>query len=110
MSYKNAPSFPSFPAGQHLMGRLLMGAAFVLLVIFAWTSFYTVPTDSQGVLLRFGKYQTTAESGLHFMMPLGIDSVKVLPTRRQLKLEFGFSTPGSTNADQARNDIEEQKS
>ena len=33
-------------------------------------------------------------------LPLGIDEVSVLPTRRQLKLEFGFYTSGYTNPDQ----------
>ena len=33
-----------------------------------------------------------------------------MPTRRQLKLEFGFATPGFTNPDQAPNDQDEEKS
>ncbi len=35
----------------------------------------------------------TVEPGLHFRLPYGIDAVTVLPTRRQLKLEFGFTSP-----------------
>jgi membrane protease subunit HflK len=62
------------------------------------------------VVLRFGKFFKTVEPGLHFKLPFGIDTVTVLPTRRQLKLEFGFSTAGYTNPLQVGQDPEEEKS
>src|SRR2546421_10758810 len=68
--------------------------AFVLLIVLVWTSYYTVQAESEGVVLRFGRFLKTVEPGLHFKFPLGIDQVTVLPTRRQLKLEFGFVTAG----------------
>lgn len=83
----------------------------LLLVVFlVWTSFYTVAAESEGVVLRFGKYLTTVEPGLHFKLPLGIDEVTVLPTRRQLKLEFGFYTRGYTDRTQVGDDQAEEKS
>lgn len=36
-------------------------------------------------------------SGLHYKLPLGIDTAKIVPIKRQLKQEFGFSTPNSTD-------------
>jgi membrane protease subunit HflK len=82
-----------------------------LLVIYGiWTSYYTVGAEAEGVVLRFGKFTKTVEPGLHFKLPFGIDEVAVVPTRRQLKLEFGFSTPGYTNPEQVSRDEEEQKS
>ena len=60
----------------------------VAVLIILWTSYYTVAAESEGVVLRFGKFLKTVEPGLHFKLPLGIDEVTVLPTRRQLKLEF----------------------
>ena len=72
----------------------------IALLIVLWTSYYTVPAESEGVVLRFGQYLKTVEPGLHFKIPLGVDEVSVLPTRRQLKLEFGFYTSGYTNPDQ----------
>jgi len=67
---------------------LTFGAIFVVVVllILVWTSYYTVAAESEGVVLRFGKFFKTVEPGLHFKLPLGIDEVSVLPTRRQLKL------------------------
>lgn len=87
------------------------GLGLVLFVLtFAWTSFYTVPAESEGVIQRFGKYLDTEQPGLHFKWPFGIDQVSVLPTRRQLKMEFGFYTPGATNGDQWGSDPEKAKS
>lgn len=88
------------------IGLLLIAVPVLALL---WTSFYTVAAESEGVVLRFGKYLTTVEPGLHFKLPLGIDRVEVLPTRRQLKLEFGFVTRGYTDPVQAsRHQIEEK--
>lgn len=90
----------------------LIGAGIVVvaLVIIAWTSFYTVAAESEGVVLRFGKFLKTVNPGLHFKLPLGIDEVSVLPTRRQLKLEFGFFSSGYTNVDQAGREQVDEKS
>jgi modulator of FtsH protease HflK len=96
--------------------RSAIGIVFFLLIIFvvavfALTSYYTVAADSEGVVLRFGKYMKTVEPGLHFKLPFGIDVVTILPTRRQLKLEFGFTTPGYlTNPIQPSQDPMEEKS
>ena len=69
--------------------RLITGVVIViLLVILIWTACYTVQAESEGVVLRFGKFLKTVEPGLHFKLPFGIDEVIVVPTRRQLKLEF----------------------
>ena len=88
------------------IGLFIALAFFVVLV---WTSYYTVAAESEGVVLRFGKFLKTVEPGLHFRLPFGIDEVTVVQTRRQLKLEFGFYTTGYTNPDQApRNPVEEK--
>jgi membrane protease subunit HflK len=95
----------------HIPVRLIAGViAIILLIALAWTSCYTVQAESEGVVLRFGKFLKTVEPGLQFKLPFGIDQVTVLPTRRQLKLEFGFVTPGYTNSDQPGKDAEEERS
>ena len=85
-------------------------AVAVALLVLLWSSYYTVEAESEGVVLRFGKFLKTVEPGLHFKLPLGIDKVSVLPTRRQLKLEFGFFTPNYTNPDQVGAAQTEEKS
>src|SRR6201984_768562 len=91
-------------------GRIGAIAIVILLIGVLLTSYYTVGAESEAVVLRFGKFLKTVEPGLHFKLPFGIDEVTVLPTRRQLKLEFGFTTPGYTNPDQPPKDSEEERS
>ncbi len=84
--------------GVHRYGALIaLGFWALLLLIVGWTSFYTLPAESVGVVLRFGKFLRTDEPGLHLKFPLGVDTVTPVPIRRQLKMEFGFSTPGASN-------------
>jgi modulator of FtsH protease HflK len=83
----------------------------ILVLFVAWlvlSSFYTVPTDSVGVVQRFGAYQDTAKPGLHWKLPLGVDTVEMLPVERQLKLEFGFGTVGATNVYQVSDRHEQE--
>ena len=81
----------------------------ILALILVWTSYYTVPAESEAVVLRFGKFLKIVEPGLHFKIPLGIDEYTEVQTRRQLKLEFGFYTAGYTNPDQpSRQQLEEK--
>ena len=110
MAYKVPPKIPTFTAGPHFARQIVIAAIGIACVMFAWTSFYTVPAESQGVVLRFGKLLKTVEPGLHFKVPLGIDTKTILPTRRQLKVEFGFGTAGYSNPDQVDGDFENQKS
>ena len=63
----------------------------------AWSAYYTVPSDSVAVVQRFGKYLKNVPPGLHFKLPLGIDKATIIPVKRQLKQEFGFTTPGATD-------------
>ncbi len=73
-------------------------AFFALLILIAvFSSFYTVPADSQAVILRFGKPVKTAGPGLHGKLPFGIDRAITVEVTRQLQQEFGFGTPGGTN-------------
>ena len=76
------------------------GIVLVLLVLaafLAWTAYYTVPSDSVAVVQRFGKYLKEVPPGLHFKLPLGIDVATIVPVKRQLKQEFGFTTPGAND-------------
>jgi len=76
----------------------------LLIGIGAWTAYYTVPSDSVAVVQRFGKYLHEVPPGLHFKLPLGIDTATIVPVKRQLKQEFGFNTPGATDPYQVPRD------
>ncbi|MCK5521289.1 MAG: FtsH protease activity modulator HflK [Candidatus Marinimicrobia bacterium] len=67
----------------------------VLIVIIAGlllTSWFTIGPEEVGVILRFGKYNRTVNSGLHFKVPFGVEDMYKVPVERQLKQEFGFRT------------------
>ena len=70
----------------------------------AWTASYTVPSDSVAIVQRFGKYLKEVQPGLHFKLPLGADTATIVPVKRQLKQEFGFTTPGATDPYQSPRD------
>ena len=64
----------------------------IFVLIFLFSSFYTISPEEVGVILRFGKYSHTADPGLNFKIPLGVDNLYKVPVQRQLKDEFGFRT------------------
>jgi membrane protease subunit HflK len=76
-------------------------AAAVAVGVLAWTAIYEIPSDSVAVVQRFGKYLEVVAPGLHLKLPLGIDVATIVPVKRQLKQEFGFETPGATDAFQS---------
>jgi len=96
---------PNLPGG---MLRILSIAALIAIVLFIYTAYYTVPSDSVGLVTRFGKYLKEEPAGLHFKVPWGADEVIIVPVERQLKQEFGFATRGATNASQTRPDPQAQ--
>ena len=84
-------------------------AVLALVVVVAWTTYYTVPSDSVAVVQRFGKYLKNVPPGLHFKFPLGIDKTTIVPVKRQLKQEFGFTTPGAKDPYQSPRPGEEKR-
>ena len=90
------------PGGR--AGGAVALATLVLVGLGLWTAYYTVPSDSVAVVQRFGKYLKDVPPGLHFKLPLGIDTATIVPVKRQLKQEFGFTTPGATDPFQSPRD------
>lgn len=93
------PALPVLPgANLQFNPRLIIaGAVGLFLLIGIFTCFYQVSAESVGVVQRFGRFSQTAQPGLRFKIPFGVDSVTIVPVQRQLKLEFGYSTTSATN-------------
>ncbi len=92
------PIFTRWP--ESLPFSPLAIVAVIVVLVGATMSFYTIPAESEGIVLRCGEYIEKVPSGLHFKIPFGVDEVTTVPTQRQQKLEFGFNTAGFTNPDQ----------
>ncbi len=75
--------------GKNLIRAVVIG---ILAIVFLYGSIFQVSPEEIGVILRFGKFIRTTEPGLHFKLPLGIETLTRVPVQRQLKLEFGFRT------------------
>ncbi len=63
-----------------------------LAAILLFTMWFQVEANSEGVILRLGKYERTVGPGLHLKFPFGVETVSIVPSQRQLKEEFGFRT------------------
>lgn len=79
--------------------KLGLMALVVVLLLGSRTAWYTVQPEETAAILRFGKVVGTAGPGLHFKFPFGIDTIRLVPTARVLKEEFGFrSSPDGRKA------------
>ncbi len=89
------------PGGPLLLALLIIAA------MTASSMFYTVAVDEVGVVQRFGKYVRTAEPGLSFKLPAGIEKVTKVKVRQVKKEEFGFTSvrSGVTNLSANDNDV-----
>ena len=75
-----------FPGGAWIIVLAL------IVIYLAYSCFYTVGVDEVGVVQRFGKYIRTAQPGLNFKLPRGIERVRKVKVRFVFKEEFGFRT------------------
>jgi membrane protease subunit HflK len=85
-------------------GRSSLIIAALVLVVVAWSAWFTVQPEETGIVQRFGKVLRTAGPGLHFKLPFGIETARMVPTARVLKEEFGFRTVASVPGEKTRYD------
>ena len=71
-------------------GGVLVGGLLVALVIWALTGFFRVSEGQQGVVLRFGAFQSIAEPGLHWRIPSPIERVQVVDRGQLRAVEIGY--------------------
>lgn len=94
-----------FPIGDYWRRyhrHIVIGAVVILAIVVISSIFYSVDTDSEGVVLRFGKYLKTTEPGLHAKLFWPIEEVHVIPVQRIQILEFGFATAAAGRVTQYR--------
>ncbi|OXU15237.1 FtsH protease activity modulator HflK [Sedimentisphaera salicampi] len=81
-----------FDAESNFSKYILLGIGAALVIGIINGSFYTVNTDERAVVTRFGEFSRTAEPGLHFKLPFGIEAVSTPKVTTVFKEEFGFRT------------------
>lgn len=85
---------------QYEMGRVWRQYRSVVIVVpivlvLVWvigSTAYKVEADSEGVVLRLGKFSKRTAPGLHFKIPWPIDTVYTVPVMKVQSLEFGYRT------------------
>ena len=63
-----------------------------VVVVTLFTMVFQIPADSIGVVMRFGEPVREVGPGLHVKAPVGVEEVRIVPTQRQRKVEFGYRT------------------
>jgi modulator of FtsH protease HflK len=84
---KNRFDFSAFTRGG--LWLVVLG---ILVLLVGLNSYYTVEPQETAVVQRFGKFIYTADAGLHFKIPFGIDTVRKVVTGRVLQREYGYRT------------------
>ena len=70
---------------------IVIGVIFLAVILMGTRTVYTVQPNEEAVVLRFGRYNSTASPGLHFCIPF-VDEVLTVDVReRNLRLPFGIA-------------------
>lgn len=71
-------------------------AVLVLVLVIAWllSGIYIVKPAERGVVLRFGKYLATTESGPHWHIPYPIEKVELVDVAQIRSYEIGYRSSG----------------
>lgn len=76
---------------------------FIIIILFAllaWlsTGFYTIDTDEQGVVIRFGRYNRISTPGLNWKLPSPVETVEKVSVTRINKEVIGFKASQNQRA------------
>ncbi|MBL4623150.1 MAG: FtsH protease activity modulator HflK [Immundisolibacteraceae bacterium] len=88
-------------ARQESSGGLLVIGLLIAVVVWLATGFYRITEGQEGVVLRFGEFQSISLSGLHWRFPTPIDSVEIVDMGRIRAVEIGYrenSRTGQTSS------------
>lgn len=96
---------PNAGAVWRWVRRLGLALAAALLALWLAAGFYTVEPNEQGVVLRFGRFQSIARPGIHYALPWPIDRVYTPSITDVKRIEVGFKTLGKLSSEPRRSDV-----
>ncbi len=83
----------NFDVDPKKIGTIALIVAIVaVLLVGAFTCFYTVDDKQQAVVTTFGKVSDITDPGLHFKLPFGIQKVRKVDVNVYQKIELGYTT------------------
>ena len=81
-----------FPGGNSDKRMITLIVMIVLGLWVVTTSWYTVKTEEEGVVMRFGEFVDTTSPGFHLKLPFPIETVYTPEVTTVNKLEVGFKS------------------
>ena len=78
------------PGGSKSGGKPIGLILIILLLVWLASGLYRVGPDEQGVVLRFGKFIKTTQPGLHYHIPVPIETVQTPKVTKVNRIDIGF--------------------
>jgi len=78
------------PGGSKSGGKPIGLILIILVLVWLASGLYRVGPDEQGVVLRFGKFIKTTQPGLHYHIPLPIETVQTPKVTKVNRIDIGF--------------------
>ena len=78
------------PGGSSTGGKPIGLILIILAFVWLASGLYRVGPDEQGVVLRFGKFIKTTQPGLHYHIPLPIETVETPKVTKVNRIDIGF--------------------
>ena len=78
------------PGGSKSGGKPIGLILIILLFVWLASGLYRVGPDEQGVVLRFGKFIKTTQPGLHYHIPVPIETVETPKVTKVNRIDIGF--------------------
>ena len=92
--YTPNPSRKTPTDWKKIRSGVIAAAVVLVLLVGAFTCFYTVDDKQQAVVTTFGTVTDVTDAGLHFMLPFGIQQVHKVDVNVYQKIELGYRSEG----------------
>lgn len=79
-----------FQSSKNSFGGMFKLGVLALALLWLGSGFYQLQPSEQGVVLRFGKYVTTTNAGLHYHIPYPIEKVIKLNVTQERSINLGM--------------------
>jgi membrane protease subunit HflK len=90
---KGQDRFKGFLPGGAWGGRGILLVILIIVAVWMFSGFYRVQPDEQGVVLTFGEWTETTQSGLNYHLPYPIQDHETPKVTRVNRIEVGYASP-----------------
>ena len=97
-----------FPEGGDNNSKAISLMAIIIALLWLSSGIYFVKADEKGVVLRFGEYNRTTDSGLNYHLPYPIETVATPRVTAINRVEIGFHSGGAVRSKTGEASIPEE--